>query len=85
MDNLDLAYFHTFTSAPGQMVIEDLRANFYDVPLFNPAEPSALGLSFREGQRSIILDILNTIDRAKSGFKKEIPTSSEGEGEEDPF
>lgn len=64
--DLDQAYLEVFKSAAGRIVLEDLFWNYFERPGFDPSSPSAQALAFREGQRSVVLDIRACMRRAQS-------------------
>lgn len=64
---LDQAYLITFTSAPGREVLEDLFWAYFERPMVQTSDlnPSQM-LAFREGQRSVVLEIRAAIRRARN-------------------
>ena len=63
MRDLDLAFKRTFSSPTGKKVLENLHTVYCDPPCWVPglAEPYAYA---REGQKSVIEDILKRVKRA---------------------
>lgn len=74
-DYLDRCYLDTFTSGPGREVLEDMWIAYFERPLMNPNDhdPSTM-VVFREGQRSVVLNIRAAMRRAESGGGREIIT-----------
>lgn len=73
-DHLDKLYSDYFLTPLGQDILADLKDAFYDRPMFQPGEDtSGLTLAFREGQRSVVLDILSAIKRGQD-ITEELPT-----------
>lgn len=73
MDHLDKAYAETFTTGWGDQVLTDLQDTFHVYsPMFS-IDPYAL--AFREGQRSVVLEIMGAIERGIDGAS-ELPTHS---------
>ena len=65
-------YAVTFGSTSGQAVLEDLAAAFWvHDTLYRPGIPE-LDMAFREGQRSVIVQILATVDAAMNNLD-EVP------------
>jgi len=63
-DQLLNDYYHTFYPPAGQNVLYDLRKSFHvDTPMFEKGVDQ-MTLSFREGQRSVVLWILLTLESA---------------------
>ena len=79
-DQIDAAYYNCFMRGAGSTVMDDMRAAYYDRPMFNTAEPNALGLAFREGQRSVVLEIMSAINRGAVN-QAELPGSTDPERE----
>ena len=72
LDHLDRCYLETFSTAPGQYVLEDLFLSFFEVPLIDPNDrEGAMMLAFREGRRSVVLQIRAAMRRALSGGQRE--------------
>lgn len=69
MDPVFKAYAETFTTGWGLQVLEDLKDGFhYNRPMFGlGGAAEGLELAFREGQRSVILEILRCIEVGLSG------------------
>jgi hypothetical protein len=49
------AYYHTFSSGEGSLVLEDLHASFMDRCSHNEDDPNPHQTAFRDGQRSVLL------------------------------
>ena len=63
--DLLLDYLATFHTPSGERVLADLQGDFwYGSPMFQPQMTNDMDLAFREGQRSVIISILNTIEMA---------------------
>jgi|SRR5262245_794248 len=78
---LDRAYFETFTSDLGKLVLEDLKRGAYiDQPMFKdmatPIDP--LLLAGRAGVHSFVLRILERVERVKARGERYIsPTKAD--------
>lgn len=57
-DSLPSAYWECFHSQAGKQVLEDLLYRYYDRFLFDPNDVTGQPLAYREGQRSVVQDIL---------------------------
>jgi len=76
-------YADLFLSVVGSEVLADLRDAYYDRAMFQPGEDtSGLTLAFREGQRSVILDILFRVAAGQES-DKELPTEATDKDELD--
>jgi len=58
-------YHKVFTTVEGQKVLEHLRAITIEQPSFIPGESASYGYC-REGQNSIIREIIKRIERARA-------------------
>ena len=77
-EHLDRCYLDTFTSGPGQEVLEDLWLAYFERPLVNPNDHDPATMTvFREGQRSVILHIRAAMRRAESGGVREVITQED--------
>ena len=78
LEYLDRCYLETFSTAPGQEVLEDLVLSFFEVPLIDPSDqnPSTM-LAFREGRRSVVLSIRAAMQRALSGGERPVYTQED--------
>jgi hypothetical protein len=59
---LNIAYKTTFKSSDGEMVLHDMMKNHF---MLSPTAPSQMNMhemAYNEGQRSVILRILNVLD-----------------------
>jgi len=75
---LDRCYLETFTSGAGQEVLEDLWLSYFERPLMNPDDHDPATMTvFREGQRSVILQIRACMRRAESGGMSEVITQED--------
>ena len=66
-----IVYSETFAVCNGA-VLEDLQNKFFVFSqTINDEEPSPYQLAFREGQRSVVLYIMNQLKRASEGSKND--------------
>lgn len=64
-DDLDLAFVRCFSNEAGQEVLEYLRGTTLDQPSWYPGEDPSHGFA-REGQNSIVREIIRRIDRGRN-------------------
>ena len=62
---LDKAYARTFETEEGKKVLEHLKSKTLDQPTWIPGSDTSFGFA-REGQNSVMRDILMRIERAKN-------------------
>jgi hypothetical protein len=62
---LDKAYARTFETEEGKKVLEHLKSKTLDQPTWIPGSETSFGFA-REGQNSVMRDILMRIERAKN-------------------
>ena len=60
------AYLIAFTAEQGSLVLEDLMKSFYESELFIPGSTRCCDLAHAEGQRSVVIRILDMMDEARS-------------------
>ena len=63
MRNLDLMFKRTFTSPHGKKVLEHLHQKTLDQPCWQPGAHESFGYA-REGQNSIVREIIQKVKRA---------------------
>jgi|TARA_R110000822_G_scaffold45419_5_gene121512 hypothetical protein len=63
---LNVAFATIFTTTDGKKVLQYLKRVTIDQPAWNPGSDHSVGYS-REGQNSIIREIMYRIERAKNG------------------
>ena len=56
-DKMTKAYYNTFSSGDGAVVLEDLNRSFMDRCSHDETEPDSHQTAFREGQRSVVIVI----------------------------
>lgn len=66
-----LYYFETFSSEPGMAVLKDMRSIYYDRQSYVPGDPDQT--AFREGQRSVVFEILSALKSSKHPEIFEVP------------
>lgn len=80
INQLRKAYLYTFQTEAGKQVLADLKRGFHlNEPMYLPGRTTDLDLAFREGQRSVVVWITNTIESAMES--EEVQTHSEGTGQ----
>lgn len=62
----DFLYANVFNTADGQKVLEHLKSVTIDQPSWYPGDDPSFGYS-REGQNSIVREILTRLRRCKNG------------------
>jgi hypothetical protein len=63
-EDLDILYKRTFTSEEGKRVLEHLKNKTIEQPTWVPGSGHELAYA-REGQNSVVKDIIRRIERAK--------------------
>ena len=79
MDELDLAMLDCFGTGAGKIVLDFLTEAYFERPMFDMNDVNPQALAFREGQRSVILDIRAAIRRAQEPFVEEPQTDTSKE------
>ena len=74
------AYLIAFTAEQGSLVLEDLKRAFYESELFIPGHTRCCDLAYAEGQRSVVIRILEMMDDARN--QRVPPTEDWGSLEE---
>jgi len=64
LSQLDMAFATTFSTQEGKKVLEHLKSITVDQPSFSPGGEASVGF-WREGQNSIVRQILNRIRRTR--------------------
>jgi hypothetical protein len=62
---LSISYYNAFSSEAGRAVFKDLVVRFYDPLILIEGKVDALTIAYREGQRSVVLEIINMLRNAK--------------------
>ena len=65
VDELDIAFRQTFMTVQGATVLEYMKRRTIEQPSWIPGQPTDMG-TYREGQNSVIREILSRIERGNS-------------------